>query len=116
MAAINQNFIKYRGDEYYIVFALEDTLDLTGYQAHWSLAVNADEAKLVEKDSDPPDVHGGVTFVHNRVIVRINKADTISLNPETYYHELQLLDPNGEGGVAASGYYELREPLHKRDE
>jgi hypothetical protein len=110
MAALNQDFTKYRGDEFVLQFSVIDVVDLTGYTASWKMAVDENSTALVTKSSPS----NGINFISNTILVEIDKSNTNSLAEGKYYHELQLIDSLNQGGVISSGTFTLEEPLHKR--
>lgn len=104
MAAINQDFVKFKGDDFNLKFTIEDIGSAEGYDASWKLNSNP---QVVKTDGS------GISITGNEVTVSIGKADTVNLAAGPYTHELQLIN-NDVGGVAASGTLDLREPLHDR--
>lgn len=114
MGLIGQNFTKWKGDDMLIVFTIEDVQSLTGYTAEWNLSVDTESTKLLTKTS----AGGTITFEGNKAIVTVNSAETnqnvTAIPAGSYYHELQLIDPNGKKTVAATGTLTLLNPSKKR--
>lgn len=106
MAQINQNFTKFKGDDFAINFTIEDVGDAEGFDASWKLDSTPQVVKTTAVD-------GGITIEGNVVTVTLEKDDTVGLDDGVYTHELQLLDSD-EGGVVAHGTFDLRMPLHDR--
>ncbi len=114
MAVQGQNFTKWKGDDFTVVFTIEDAYDLTGYSAEWNVSVDTESAKLITKKSSL----GQITFDNNKVIIAVASAETkesvTGLPAGLYYHELQLIDPQGKKTVAATGNLDLKAPSLKR--
>lgn len=114
MAITGQNFTKWKGDDFVVVFTIEDAYDLTGYSAEWNLSVDTESTKLITKKSSLSQI----TFDNNKVVISISSAETkegvAGLPAGMYYHELQLVDPQGKTSVAATGTLELKSPSKKR--
>jgi len=114
MGLQGQNFTKWKGDDFTIVFTINDATNLTGYTAVWNMSVSIDSAKLITKSSGG----GGITFDGNKVLVTIasaiTKEDALSIPAGNYYHELQLTDSSNMKTVAATGIVELKTPSLKR--
>ena len=114
MAAQSQNFTKWKGDDFTLVFTIEDATDLTGFSAEWNVSVGTETAKLITKKSSL----GQITFDTNKVIIVVSSAETketaTNIPVGTYYHELQLVNASGKTAVAAVGTFELKAPVLKR--
>lgn len=104
MAQINQNFVKFKGDDFQIRFTVEDVGSVEGYDASWKLSSTPGVTKTTGS---------GISISGNQVTVTLEKDDTKNLAAGEYTHELQLLDSD-VGGVVASGTFDLRMPLHDR--
>lgn len=109
MATLNQDFTKHQGSDFTIAFEIEDVGELAGFSARWSISLTPDSPKILTKQSG-----AGIMFVENRILVSVDKINTLNLDPNEYYHECQLLDASDKGGVVSSGTFTLLEPLHKR--
>lgn len=114
MAVTGQNFTKWKGDDFTVVFTIEDAYDLTGYSAEWNLSVDTESAKLITKKSSL----GHITFDNNKVVIAVASAETkesvVTIPAGIYYHELQLIDSQGKRTVAATGTLDLKSPSLKR--
>lgn len=114
MAAQGQNFTKWKGDDFTLVFTIEDAYDLTGYSAEWNVSVDVNSAKLITKKSSL----GQITFDNNKAIITVASSETnesvTSLPAGQYYHELQLIDSQNKRTVSAVGVFDLRSPSLKR--
>lgn len=106
MARINQNFTKFKGDDFELRFTIEDAGNVESYDALWI----CDSSPMIVKSSQ-----GGtpaITISENVVTVEIESSDTSGLTAGQYQHQLQL-DDNGEGGVVSDGTFTLREKLEE---
>lgn len=114
MAIQGQNFTKWKGDDFTLTFTIEDAYDLTGYSAEWNVSVDINSTKLITKKSSL----GTITFDNNKVIIPIAGAETkesvMTLPAGSYYHELQLTDPQSKTTVSAIGTFDLKTPSKKR--
>lgn len=114
MAAQSQNFTKWKGDDFTLIFTIEDATDVSGFVAEWNVSVGTETAKLITKKSSL----GQITFDGNKVVIAVTSAETketaTNLPVGTYYHELQLIDGTGKTTVAATGTFELKAPVLKR--
>lgn len=113
MGLQGQNFTKWKGDDMLIVFTIEDVQSLTGYSAEWNVSVDPDSTKLITKTNV-----SGITYDGNKVNVSVASAETnqnaTNIPAGQYYHELQLVDPQGKKTVAATGIMTLLNPSKKR--
>ncbi len=127
MANLNANFTKFIGDDFSLIFEVDDAGNIeTGYSAKWSVSEdNPDEnpstSPVITKESG---VGTEIEFNENRVIVNIVKDDTLAntnygsgpMPSGSYYHDCQLLTTGGTpiGGIIAAGSFTLRTPLNAR--
>lgn len=113
MGLQGQNFTIWKGDDRLIVFTIDDVQNLTGYSAEWNVAVDPDSTKLITKTSG-----NGIAFDGNKVNVTLNSAETnqnaTNIPAGQYYHELQLVDPQGKKIVSATGIMTVLNPAKKR--
>lgn len=106
MAKTGQNFIHFKSRFRQVVFFIEDVDTLTGFKAYWGMAENETSAPLVSKSSE--GVAPGIELSGQDVIVTLDPADTTSLVPAKYYHELKLIDINENPLTPAIGEVDLR--------
>ena len=104
MAAVNTSFTLFKGRYNALKFTVEGVsdLDAEGWEARWTFSENAGATGgdiLIDK-SDNDDI----SFSNDKVYVDIFPADMGSITPGPgYYHELTLIDDNGNPRVAAYG-------------
>lgn len=97
------------GDKLRLNFWLYDEsglpLDVPGGSAVWALATSAAAAsKLLEKDTTGQVILALVGNVY-KVTVPIVEADTKSLVPKIYYHELRVKDASGNPSTVFGGRF-----------
>ncbi len=118
MAATNQNFTKWKGDDFVLRFTIQDSQDIEAYEAIWILATEVGGTrKIVKTTAGHFSQEGGINMVGNRVEIPMASAETdeaSGIPVKTYYHELQLKDTGGNITMAAVGSFTLLEPEEKR--
>ncbi len=127
MARLGQNFTRFRGDNFTIVFNVMDAVVLTGYMAEWTVyeravdgAIHTITKKLTvttDGDFDQPVGEfkdGGITFDGGEVRIEITENDYTGLGSTgtqiTYEHQLRLWDGDGVQAVAAQGTWTIMVP------
>ncbi len=118
MAATNQNFTKWKGDDFVLRFTIQDSLNIEPFKALWILATEVGGTrKIVKTTAGHFSEQGGISMVGNRVEIPILSVETDStsgLDAGTYYHELHMEDGEGRITMAAVGGFTLVEPEEKR--
>ena len=92
MTSVSQDFTVYSGDAYQITFTLSDAngdpVVLTTATAKWWVT-ESDSARgvdfVIKKDQS-----AGILLSGTTAVVTLNPADTESLEPGNYYHELEI--------------------------
>ena len=96
MAATNQNFEMWQGEDKEIVFAIEDANDLSGASAEWRMADQVYRPAAITKS-------GVVDGDAKTVKVTLVPADSEELKSGTWKHQLRLIDSAGKRNKAAEG-------------
>ena len=119
MGSINQNFTMFQGNDASLRFTIidenDDALDLTGGIVHWSLALNnLKKPALIVKASDDVDPLVEITDAPGGVVtVTLIGDDTKTLSGGRYYHELELVDFEGNVSTLSTGHIILVPTLIK---
>ena len=101
----------FQGDHETIAFEITDAsgdpIDLTGVGITWALATTsrADDPTL-EATRD-----AGITVIDpaaGRFDVELDSNETATLGPQSYYHEVELIDDNGDVTTVFSGYLSVK--------
>lgn len=104
MAAINQNFTMYMGDDKQLNFTILDeagaTVSLENSAAIWVM-VNMVKVPTTPVRKTTED--GGITHTGNIYHVFIDSDDTLTILPGKYQHELRMTNSDGKESVVASG-------------
>ncbi len=118
MAATNQNFTKWKGDDFVLRFTIQDSTDIEQFKALWILATEVGGTrKIVKTTAGHFSEEGGISMVGNRAEIPIASDETddaSGIAAGTYYHELQIEDNSGNITMAAVGSFTLVEPEEKR--
>ncbi len=127
MARLGQNFSRFRGDNFTIVFNVLDASDLTGYMAEWTVyergidgithTITKKLTVTTDGDFDAPVGEfkdGGITFDGGEVHVEITEDDYTGLGTAgqqvTFEHQLRLWDGDDVQAVAAQGTWTIMVP------
>ncbi len=128
MARLGQNFSRFRGDNFTIVFNVLDASDLTGYMAEWTVyerTVDGISHTIAKKLTVTTDgdfsapaqgefKDAGVTFSDGEVHVEITESDYTGLGSTgtevTFEHQLRLWDGDEVQAVAAQGTWTILVP------
>jgi hypothetical protein len=76
--------------------------DFTGFQIKWYLKPFIGEDPVLTKDST-----NGATSAGKQITIRLKTADTKTLAPGTYWHELKIVDQNNEETTLVCGDFVL---------
>ena len=106
MGKINQILNTWKGNYREIEFLVEDVPNLDNCTATWVLAATEGASPLVTKTSTSNPA--GITFSGKYALVILQPADTANLAAGSYYHELRIVDPNGNPSTPAVGPVTLR--------
>lgn len=104
MAAVEESFTLFKGRYNALKFTVEGVsdLDAEGWEARWTFSENpgaSGAAVLIDK-SDNDDI----SFSNDKVYVDIFPGDMSGIGlGNDFYHELTLIDDNGNPRVAAYG-------------
>lgn len=102
MAQTGQNFTTYVGNYREVNITIQDVSTVEDCEAYWAMAPTSTSViNTLEKSSE--STPAGITLSGKIVKVILNPADTESLTPGTYYHELRLVDANGKPSTPAIG-------------
>lgn len=100
MAAENQNFAIWQGEDKRIVVTVEDVEDLTGAEAFWRLSRRMHEAAVLEKATGDGIAIDGP---ERTATVTLTRATTIELDAQSYVHQLWIADDAGLWNLATEG-------------
>ncbi len=126
MARLNQDFKRFRGDNFTIVFNVLDASSLFGYKAEWTVyertidgAVHTITKKMIiTTDGDFVDPGGGITFVGDgitfedgEVHVHVTENDYTGLGSSStevvFDHQLRLWDGDDVQAIAGQGKWTI---------
>lgn len=104
MALTEQNFTMYQGEDKLVTFVITDedeaALNMTGGTLSWEASITSlDTTAQITKTPSLVNVDG----TNDGARVTLVDADTQTLTPLIYYHELRLVDGSGNDSVLAEG-------------
>lgn len=105
MAARNQDFEMWAGDNKWVTFTVEDLSNLTDYTIRWGISRFVGGSKTLLKEVPAHDVTGNI------FTVKLIPEDTKELDPRTYYHEAEITSPNGEISTVSVGKMTLHHTI-----
>ncbi len=117
-----QHFTKWKGDDFVLVYEIEDSGDVETFSAIWLMATEVDGTRLITKTTTGgfkgnTQGEGEVVMSGNTVRVYFDSDETdesSGISSGEYYTELQLSNSEGKVTVAAVGIFDLRDPDEKR--
>jgi len=105
MGKINQNFTMWKGNYREVNFFIEDISSLDNCSAVWACSLTVETTAIITKSSS---LSTQITLSGKMVTVILNPADTSTMSPGNYYHELRLVDASGNPSTPAIGTMELK--------
>lgn len=114
MAAKDQNFEMFAGDDKRLIYTVEDMETLLGATVKWRLAEDPEEIALIEKTSEDP---AEIEISENTFTVKLKPEDTADLDaPRNYYHEAEIIDAANNSTTVAVGIMKLFPSLIQPEE
>lgn len=118
MAAFNQDFIRWKGDDFILEYTIKDVENAESFKAIWIMATEVGGTRKIVKTTEGHfSEEGGITIDENKIIIPFESSETdetSGIPPGQYYTELQLQDSLGKTTMAAVGMMDLRDPEEKR--
>lgn len=119
MAAENQNFKIWKGDDIILRCNAVDSENVETFSAIWIMATEVGGTRLLVKTTEGDfSQEGGITPVGGRFEIDIPGTDTdeqSGIEPGNYYHELQVYDYEGKTVVGSTGTVTVEPPEYKRN-
>lgn len=107
MAKINVNFIFWKHNKRRATFTVEDVATLDGCEVYWAMSESPGSEALISKSSETTPA--GILTSGKIARVQMLEADTATIEPGSYYHELMVIDTAGNPITASTGNVDLRE-------
>lgn len=114
MTATGQNVSMFKGDNHTITVTVRDAAgavkDLTGATVKWAMNNTPNGTPKLSKST----ITSGVAITDAPAgvcVVTIAQSDTISLAPNTYYHELEVTDAAGTKATVMTGSFVIKPAL-----
>ena len=107
MTEINQDFDIYQGDSKRVTFTVRDEagslLALTGYEATWVLYAGRDRSATAVLSKVIGSGLAVPTPANGQVLLTLAPADTATLAPGKYSHELEIISGAGDVSTVTTG-------------
>jgi len=107
MSLVRQNFEMFRGEAKLISVTVNDEIgsplvgiDTVDFEYRlWEAPASANKQPVLELDADDMSIDEP----ESKVIITLEKADTVELEPGEYTHELKLIDEDGNENIIMHG-------------
>lgn len=108
MTEVKQSFEVYVGDTKAVTITIKDEnleiLNLAGYTFNWVMYDSDGDIILTKTLADglsvPTPSNGGV-------VILLEPEDTIDLDPDIYYHEMEITSSDGDVSTVTTGYVKI---------
>jgi hypothetical protein len=108
MTEVKQSFEVYIGDTKAVTVTVKDEdadiLNLTGYTCNWVMYDGDGDIVLTKTLSTGLSVP---TPSNGQVVILLEPEDTEDLEPDTYYHELEITSSDGDVSTVTTGYVKV---------